>query len=150
MKNFSSPGPDGIPYIILKGGGSVLLQLLSILFQKLFDIGSVPIEWKIAHVTFIFKKGNRKEAENYSTVSLTSCTCKLMESCIREQIWRFWEEQKLIKLSQFGFTPGSSCIEQLLQYLDDVTTCVDKGDFVDAVYLDFKKAFNSVPQERLL
>ena len=150
MKRFSSPGPDGISYIILIGGEEVLLTILSILFQTFFNSANLPTQWKTAHIIPVFKNGNRKEAENYRPVSLTSCVCKLMESCIKEEIWSFWSKRDLIKSSQYGFIPHSSCTEQLLQYLDDVTSAVDKGDWVDVVYLDFKKAFNSVPHVRLL
>ena len=72
-----------------------------------------------------------------------------MESRIRE-VWKFWDERKLILPSQLGFIPGSSCTSQLLQSLDDVTSAVDQGQLIDVVYLDFKKAFNSVPHVRLL
>ena len=70
MKSYSFPRPDGIPYIILKCGGSFLLSKLSIIFQKFFNAAKLPVEWKTAYVTPIFKKGNRKEAENYRPVSL--------------------------------------------------------------------------------
>ena len=52
--------------------------------------------------------------------------------------------------SQFGFTPNSSCAYQLLQYIDEITYSVDHGSWNDAAYLDFSKAFNSAPPERLL
>ena len=149
-KNFSSPGPDQIPYVVLKAGGSKMLKILCKMFQHFLDSGSVPSEWKVAHITPIFKKGNRRDPLNYRPISLTSCVCKLMESCIREVMWSFWNERDLINPSQFGFTPNSSCTHQLLHYLEDVTTFVDRGLSVDVAYLDFSKAFNSVPHERLL
>ncbi|NQY00907.1 MAG: hypothetical protein HRT70_07220 [Flavobacteriaceae bacterium] len=148
--SFSSPGPDNIPYCVLKAGSPILVPQLCRLFQFFFDNNVVPSQWKIAHVTPIFKKGNRKDPANYRPISLTCCTCKLMESCVRELIWQFWSTKNLISPTQFGFTPRSSCASQLLKFLDDITTSVDNGDCVDVIYLDFSKAFNSVPHERLL
>ena len=73
-----------------------------------------------------------------------------MESCVKKVIWNFWLERNLICQSQHGFTSNSSCTSQLLCYLDDVSNHVDDNLVVDAIYLDFAKAFNSVPHERLL
>ena len=73
-----------------------------------------------------------------------------MESCIQEILWQFWSERSLMNPSQFGFTPNSSYTYQLLQYMDEITNSVDHGSWIDAAYLDFSKAFNSVPHERLL
>ena len=149
MKNFSSSGPDGITFVILKGGGQFLLSILVILFQKCLDAACVPTEWKTGFITPIFKKGNRKEPGNYRPVSLTSCVCKLMKSYIRDEIWRFWMERNIIQTTQYEIIPGSSCPPKL-QCLDDVTSSVDCGKLVDVVYLNFKKVFNSVPHERLI
>lgn len=149
-RNFASPGPDNIPYIVLKGGGHFLKEQLRRLFQLSFDLGLVPSQWKVAHITPIFKKGNKRDPENYRPVSLTSCTSKLMESCLRTAMLQFWNDRGLLHSSQFGFLPNSSSTLQLLHFLEDVTSFVDAGHFVDTIYLDFSKAFNSVPHERLL
>ena len=148
--SFSSAGPDQLPYCVLKNGGYPLLSQLSRLFQLCIDIGSLPKQWKIAHVIPIFKKGNRKDPANYRPISLTSCVCKLMESCLQRAMWKFWSERNLILLTQIWFSPSSSCVDQLLLFIKKVTTYIDDGFCVDAVYLDFSKAFNSVPHLRLL
>ena len=148
--NFSSPGPDGLPYSVFKAGSTVLIPILCKMFQIFFNNCAIPTTWKLAHVIPIFKKGNRNLPENYRPISLTSCCCKLMESCIRDCIWDFWAERSLINPSQFGFTPTSSTSHQLLHFLDDLTTAVDDHLWADVVYLDFSKAFNSVPHERLI
>ena len=88
----SSLGPDNIPYTVLKNGGYHLHMQLSRLFQLCLNKGMVPMEWKAAHVTPILKKGNKKKAANYRPVSLTSCICKVMESCRRDAIWSFWSQ----------------------------------------------------------
>ena len=51
---------------------------------------------------------------------------------------------------QHGFVPGRSCSTQLLTVLDDWTSALEDGDNLDALYMDFAKAFDTVPYQRLL
>jgi len=52
--------------------------------------------------------------------------------------------------SQHGFRSGRSCLSNLLEFLDKVTKAIDEGNSVDVVYLDFAKAFDKAPHQRLL
>ncbi|MFN9906084.1 MAG: hypothetical protein ACK56F_08170, partial [bacterium] len=60
------------------------------------------------------------------------------------------ERNKLIGNSQHGFLPGKSCSTNLLEFLERVTREVDEGKPFDIVFLDFAKAFDKVPKNRLL
>jgi hypothetical protein len=150
MRNHASPGPDGITYLMLKGGGLFMLEQLSIFYQYCLDRAVTPSEWKLAFVVPIHKKGDRTRMANYRPISLTSCVAKLMEACVRKEVLTFWRSNPVIHPSQFGFIPNSSCCNQLIMYLDQVTEFVDDGSCVDAVYLDLAKAFNTVPHKKLL
>ena len=59
-------------------------------------------------------------------------------------------DNNLFAKSQHGFLAGKSCVTQLLEFLEDVTTALDRGEDVDVIYLDLSKAFDRVPQKRLL
>ncbi len=56
----------------------------------------------------------------------------------------------LLNKSQHGFTPGKSCCTNLLEFLEKTTEVIDEGKPFDVVFLDFAKAFDKVPKERLL
>ncbi len=73
-----------------------------------------------------------------------------MESIIRDQLVNHLKLNNLIKGSQHGFMKNKSCTTNLLEFLDRVTTLIDQGDSVDVIYLDFSKAFDKVPKNRLL
>ena len=73
-----------------------------------------------------------------------------MESVIRDAIVNHLETNKLIADTQHGFRNGRSCLTNLLSYLELITKNIDEGNIVDAVYLDFAKAFDKVPHQRLL
>ena len=153
MKDNKSPGVDGIPSKLLKE----IVEQISTPPAKLFNLsleeGIVRSEWKEANITPLFKKGSRKERnkkENYSPVSLTSVVCKLLETLIRDHMVEFRVKHKLINISQHGFQKARSCLTNLLCFLEEITKWVDDGSPVDVVYLDFQKAFNKVPHQRLL
>ena len=104
----------------------------------------------MGHVTPIFKKGHRKHPNNYRPISLTSVVGKLLESLIRDEIVDHMLSNNLFTDHQFGFVPGRACITQLLVVMEEWIQILQNGHPVDAVYLDFKKAFDSVPHMRLL
>ena len=87
-----SPGPDSIHPLLLKECAAALAKPLSLIFQQSYDTGILPNDWRTAHITPIFKKGNRNDPANYLPVSLTSVPCKIMESNIKENLVKFWED----------------------------------------------------------
>ena len=115
--------------------------------MKSFESGKLLEAWKHAEVVPIFKKGSKKDPNNYRPVSLTSTCCKIMEKLIRDQISDYMEQYQLLSTSEHGFR---SCCTQLLESVHEITDALDNKTPVDIVYLDYKKAFDSVPYERLL
>ena len=101
-------------------------------------------------MTALFKSGDRQLPENYRPISLTSVVCKLMERIIRNEIVSHMESNNLFSEEQHGFIAGRSCTTQLLEFMEEITEAVDRGDDVDVIYLDFAKAFDKVPHQRLL
>ena len=73
-----------------------------------------------------------------------------MESFIRDKVLRHMRENDLLSEHQHGFLPGRSTITQLLEAMDYWTEALDSGNDIDIIYLDFQKAFDSVPHQRLL
>ena len=73
-----------------------------------------------------------------------------MESLIRDAMIEFLITNNLICSSQHGFLPGRSTLTNLLEYLEKLTRLIDEGHQVDVLYLDFRKAFDVVPKQRLL
>ena len=150
MKNNKSPGVDGIPPKLL----NKIVQQISTLLAKVFNLsleeGIVNSERKEANITPLFKKGSRNKPDNYRPVSLTSVVCKLLETLIRDHMAEFLVKHKLINTSQHGFLKARSCLTNLLCFFEEITKWVDDGSPVDVVYLDFQKAFDKVPHQRLI
>ena len=83
-------------------------------------------------------------------VSLISQICKLLETIIRDNMMDFLVKHKLINISQHGFLKARSCLTNLLCFFEEITKWVDDGSPVDVIYLDFQKAFDKVPHQRLI
>ena len=143
-------GPDGISVRVLKEIVPTVIGPLTRLFNRMIGEAHVPQNWRDANVTPIHKKGPKCQPCNYRPVSLTSQVCKLLESLLRDRIVTHLDEFDLIRPSQHGFRKKRSCVSNLLAFLDEATACVDKGSGADVVYLDYQKAFDKVPHQRLL
>jgi len=143
-------GPDNFHPMILKECADQLCVPLCTIFSKSVTEGHVPTDWKMANVTCIFKKGIRSEPGNYRPISLTSIVCKLLEKLIRESILNHLTRHNLLSDNQYGFRGHRNTILQLLTVLEDWTSAIDSDGQVDTVYLDFAKAFDTVPHKRLL
>ncbi|CAM1307199.1 ARSA (predicted) [Pycnogonum litorale] len=150
LKPDKAPGPDGIPPRILAKSAEQIAYPISILYQRSLDSGTTPAEWKKANVTPIFKKGSRLSPNNYRPVSLTCILCKVMEKIVREEVMKHLQTNDLISKHQHGFVKGRSCNTQLLEAMDTWTELLDSGSSVDVIYMDFQKAFDSVPHRRLI
>jgi hypothetical protein len=143
-------GPDKISPKVLKELSEELSTPLCAIFNKSLESGIIPTDWKKAEVTAIFKKGSKSEPGNYRPVSLTCIVCKVLESFIRDEIVDFFTKNNLYAKCQHGFRKKRSCVTQLLEVMEELTTYMDNKTPIDIIYLDFKKAFDTVPHKRLL
>ena len=141
LKTCKSPGVDNISNDILRNVEGSIAVPLTILYNKSIDTVTIPSDWGRANATPIFKKGNKHAVENYRPISLTSVPCKVMESIVKERI---------VTENQYGFRSRRFCTLQLLEVTDRWSQAMDTGKPVDAIYLDFQKAFDCVPHERLI
>ena len=145
-----SAGPDGWPPMVLKETADSISLPLYILFTKSINAGTLPVAWKQGHVTPIYKKGPRCLVQNYRPITLTSIIGKILESIISDALLNHFNHHSLLNANQHGFVPKRSCTSQLLMVLEDWTRAIQRNSYSDVIYLDFSKAFDTVPHKRLL
>ena len=150
LKLDKAAGPDDIPTMVLNKCADQLVAPLLTLFQKTLNEGILPKDWKLAKITPIFKKGSRRESSNFRPVSLTSQPCKVLERIIRKHIQQHVEQHGLLTPHQHGFVQRKSCQTNLLEAFEDWTSILDDECNLDVIFLDYRKAFDTVPHKRLL
>ena len=104
----------------------------------------------MAHIFPLFKKGDKCKAENYRPISLTCITCKLLEHIVHSNVMGFLDSNHILTPFQHGFRQKHSCKSQLLTTLSDFTNSMKDSGQIDAILLDFSKAFDKVDHRLLL
>jgi len=143
-------GPDLIPAKLLKEGAESICVPLSYLFQQSFEGGTLPFDWVSANVVPVFKRDDRHNPANYRPISLTSLVVKIMEKIIHSHIVSSLESLNLLNSFQFGFRSCRSTVDLLLRTSHDMALALEHRSSLHCLLLDFSKAFDSVPHERLL
>ena len=141
-------GPDGISPKVLKYCADALCQPISYLFQLTITNSYLPSEWRTHCVIPIFKCGDRATISNYRPISLLCIISKVLEKIIFNISIKFLSNS--FTPHQFGFLPGRSTLQQLLLFINELLEAKRTNKVSDVIYLDFKKAFDSVTHTKLL
>ena len=141
-------GIDNISPKILKHCAIPLSGPICHLFQQCFLNGYLPQEWRTHCVIPIFKSGDKTLVSNYRPVSLLCIISKVLEKIVFKVTYNYLSNT--FSLHQFGFLPGRSTLQQLIVFINNLLEAKSSSLMVDVIYLDFRKAFDSVPHSKLL
>ena len=146
-----SATPDGdIPAMILCSCKEQLSRPLFMMWNKSFQTSIIPHCLKKQYITPVYKKGNRTEPANYRPVSITSHLIKIFERVLRTRLVDYLEDRNMLSENQHGFRKKRSCLTQLIAHVEHIFQCLNSGEEVDVVYLDYAKAFDKVDHKILL
>ena len=149
LKPKKASGPDCVPARFLKETATELAPALSAFFTQSLNKSTLPKNWTQADITPIYKKSSRYQPGNYRPVSLTCNCCKVMEHVICKHIIKHTEKHSILTVLQHGFRRARSCESQLLVTIHDMLNYWNKNTQLDVIVLDFSKAFDTVPHDRL-
>ena len=143
-----SYGCDDISPDLIKLCAEPLLSVLTQLFSQCLVHSSIPNTWKIHKIIPIYKKGDRSQVTNYRPISLLCTTSIILEKIIYRKILDHIRTH--ISARQFGFLANRSCLLNLLESYSKVSSSLDRLSTTHAIYLDFSKAFDTIPHHELL
>ncbi len=120
------------------------------LINKSIATGIFPNQLKLAKVFPIFKGGTKENPSNYRPISILPTLSKLFEKHVNKHLKAYTNKYKLIHETQSGFRESHSCQTALIKIVDQWLACIDKGEVVGTLFLDFKKAFDLVDHDILI
>ena len=141
-------GPDNISARIIIECREELIVPLTKICDISVKTGAFPARWKSANIIPIFKKGDKKAAGNYRSISLLPLFAKILEKVVYDQLFR--HVAPVLCNAQHGFVPGRSCTSNLAVFLTSAWEAMSEGYQMDAIYTDFSAAFQSVNHQYLI
>ena len=150
LKNGKATGLDGIGSRILKAGAPVLSIYLSKIFNCSLATGYVPKCWKIKRVSPVHKGDVKTDPSNFRPISILPIPMKIFEKIVHDQVSTFIKENTFLNDRQSGFRKLFSTTTAVLDVSENILEQLDKNNFVGAVLIDLKKAFDTVDHKILL
>ena len=143
-------GVDGLGPRILKMAANILSPSIASLINKSIQTASFPSHLKTAKIFPIHKGGSKSDPTNYRPISILPTISKIFEKHINKHLMGFLNKYDLIHKNQSGFRPKHSCQTALIKLIDQWMSCIDKGDIVGTLFLDFRKAFDLIDHSILI
>ena len=143
-------GPNGYPLSSTKKTAKPMTDVLYLVFKNIKRLRKIPDQWKIASVTPIYEKGDRRPVTYYRPFSLLNIDCKTFKKCIYEPVCANFENH--LSRHQHSFVRGRSVTTKMLSFLQKIYEAMDKNTSNNIVtfYSDFSKTFDKVPHKELL
>ena len=149
MKNKTSFSHDTMSNKQLKHIKREILVPLTHLINVSIKCSYVPKAWKTAKMVPIFKSGDPAQPTNYRPISLLPTMSKVLERAVSNQVYGYFERTKKLYNLQFGYRHGYSTEGLLLKILDHIAKRRSENKHVLNVYIDLRKAFDTVPYDIL-
>ncbi len=137
-------GLDGLNARLLKDPHHEIAVPISHILNQSLRMSKFPDSWKNAKVTPLFKDGDCSKPENYRPISVLPVLGKILERIVHNQLYAFLSDHNLLHQAQSGFRKSHSTITCALKVVDDIFASFDKGLHVGMIFLDLKKAFDTV------
>ncbi|KAJ8983458.1 hypothetical protein NQ317_013333 [Molorchus minor] len=143
-------GSDGIPTNIIKTSFEVIGNRFLDVINSSLQTGNFPNTWKSSLVSLVPKVVNSILAEQHQPINSLPIPEKILEITVKEQLVNYCNTSNIIIPVQSGFREAHSCESALQCILEEWVKEIDDNKIVLAVFLDFKRAFETVDRKLLL
>ena len=146
----SSFGLDGLSTKLVKLIKPILIRPITIIINQMLNSGIFPDKLKIAKINPIFKKDDETLFTNYRPISLLPAISKIFEKVIFQQVYQYFQDNKLFYSAQYGFRTEHSTEFAALELIDRIIINMDKMNTPVGIFLDLSKAFDTLDHHILL
>ena len=150
LKTSKSCGQDKIPSTLLKDSCEISAYYLTFIYNCSLATGIFPDDWKVARISPIYKSGDKQECGNYRPISVLSVAAKVFEKLMSDQLNGYLRKENILTKSQSGFRKGHSTTSSLLSTTNSWLINMDSGLINGVLFLDLKKAFDTVDHQILI
>ena len=144
LKNTNTSGLDTISNKVLKLSLPYTADSLTYIYNLCIQNRYFPRALKSAKIIPIQKGTDNHDPNNYRPISLLSSLSKPLERHVHKHLLHYFENNNLLFPAQSGFRPLHSCETALNKLSNAWLTSINKSEMVGAVFLDFRKAFDTV------
>lgn len=148
MKNYRSPGENGIPAEIYKTGGETLQEKITSIIQEVWKLEEMPKRWNEALLCPIYKKGDRTVCSNYRGIALLDIAYKILAICLRNRLKT--ESEKYLGEYQAGFRSNRSTMDQVFTLKLILANSLEYNLQLHLLFIDYKQAYDSINREKLI
>lgn len=151
LKNSSAPGLDGIKVVHIKALCNLISPIIVHLANRIFATGIFPVKFQVAAVVPISKTNDRTNIADYRPISTLSVLSKIIEKLLYTRLSQFINDKlKIISNHQYGFRKKCNTEIAALELVDYISNAIDNRKKVSLVFMDMKKAFDTVNVPKLL
>ena len=147
FNNSKTVGPYSIPMKLLKSLGKPVSEAFSLIVNDSFSNGTYPSKLEVGKVVAHHKKGTSDNPSNYRPIFLLSVFSKIIGKLMHKRPYDFLEINNVIDPLQFGFRKKHSTAHALTSLTEKVKQTIDDGNYGCGVFIDLKKAFDTVNQQ---
>ncbi|XP_025263168.1 uncharacterized protein LOC112637508 [Camponotus floridanus] len=141
---------EGITSDILKAVFSVIKEEFANIINNSLREGLCPEGWKTSTIIPIRKIDKAVKASDYRPINMLPIFEKVLELVIKEQLEMYLETNNIITEHQSGFRKYYSCETAIQTVIDEWKLIVSDRKMVGVIFMDLKRAFETIDRERLL
>lgn len=144
LKSNSASGWDNIPTKLLKLASHIIVPIISHLINICFKYGVFPSIYKHAIILPIYKSGKKTDISNYRPIAILPVISKIIEKALNNRLVSYLSKFNILSPNQFGFQKGVSTEDAVCSLTNLIVEKLDSRTKCLAVFLDLKKAFDTV------
>ena len=152
VKDIEISKSSGLAFLssrLLKDAFLVLIPELTHLFNESINTGLFPKLWRIGNITPIPKEGNPLDPGNWRPITLLPLPSKLLEKAIHFQVNSFLTNNNILDNRQHGFRSSFSTSTAIFELVKKLFSSYDEGMCTSCIFVDYKKAFETLDHEIL-
>ena len=150
LRKGKAAGIDSISNEMILCLFSIKPEIIKKLFNAILLNPTIINKWHVSMISPIHKKGSKMIPDNYRGISLLSCLGKFFAAVLNQRLLKYANDNNILSKAQLGFLPGNRTSDALLILYNLIDYyCRTKKTYLFACFVDFSKAFDSLPRSTL-